>query len=821
MNEQPSWTKKEIGLLNTVLVLAQWDKRLPRYIAKLFRDRDQYAKALEQIRWGLAQTEPGQIPALQTATNTLTTDEWKSLYTSIAGAGPLRDLFKSETDPFADITHDQMLVMAGLSDISTDPQTMFYTRDEAFMEVLSATRQLTPPDTNKFIMDGLERFLYLGEGGDQLAQLVYDLACSSNWQVVLASLRDRRDYTEGGSSLAAQTLDQWNRTLTSELRPRIFGPNYVSRVPQELVRLAWEGRSLFAEASNDVPEEISDPAARRKHLAAAAFPLFGRDYPERLDKVRSNLQLRFDVAQHLTDVRRFAKMDAFVYSWPKVASLARARYKSLEYVEECFIERRARPSETELKLNGAVELYELIAADPQLVGFLDLLPRFGEIDENLFIGYKPMASVSVDAPPLSGAASFSTAPPPDTASKGPLISAAPSLNVVTVKLEKVSPAQQSLASPPPATSTYQVTLSAPHKAGIALESTTATIQLDVSGLVQEMLKIIGSSSPDNLQAFLKDFFMRTGGESKVLLHRAGTRLFEAIFNPTMRSAFTMALEGDQKVRVVVHAETNELVYLPWEWLPDPAQGDPLVRLPRFSLIRANPDSPLTSLSPLTLPLRFLAVMPNPRGLRTLNFDKSVSMLESVLTSDKAEMVLLLNQLATFENLIHRLETLKPQVVHFEGHIESLLEQGPQASPPGTVPPLSPKRALLLGASTGPPTFVDPEAFGKALADAGVQLLVFGNNDLSAFYDNPIADIASTLVEKGLPAVLASTRGVDDVTAGDFMSAFYLSFFQGATLEQALSDARTRISRRGGDWSAFALFANPNVLDFFSPLRLAS
>src|SRR4030095_11975013 len=132
---------------------------------------------------------------------------------------------------------------------------------------------------------------------------------SSDWQVVLASLRDRRDYTEGS---ATQILERWNQTLTPELRTRIFSPNYLCRVPQELVRLAYEGRALFNEAHATFAADLDDPAARGKRLAAAALPLFDRDHAAELNIVRANLQLRFDVVRYLTDVRRFAKMDAFV-----------------------------------------------------------------------------------------------------------------------------------------------------------------------------------------------------------------------------------------------------------------------------------------------------------------------------------------------------------------------------------------------------------------------------------------------------------------------------------------------------------------------------
>jgi hypothetical protein len=54
-----------------------------------------------------------------------------------------------------------------------------------------------------------------------------------------------------------------------------------------------------------------------------------------------------------------------------------------------------------------------------------------------------------------------------------------------------------------------------------------------------------------------------------------------------------------------------------------------------------------------------------------------------------------------------------------------------------------------------------------------------------------------------------------------MVEFYGSFLQGVTMELAVSEARSRIARRGGDWSAFTIFANPSVLDYFAPIHAAS
>jgi len=74
-----------------------------------------------------------------------------------------------------------------------------------------------------------------------------------------------------------------------------------------------------------------------------------------------------------------------------------------------------------------------------------------------------------------------------------------------------------------------------------------------------------------------------------------------------------------------------------------------------------------------------------------------------------------------------------------------------------------------------------------------------------------------LLAFGIPAVLAPIRAIDDTTATSLTSEFYRAFLAGNNLEQSLYIARRKVASKGGDWTPFALFADPSVLDFFQPL----
>ena len=90
--------------------------------------------------------------------------------------------------------------------------------------------------------------------------------------------------------------------------------------------------------------------------------------------------------------------------------------------------------------------------------------------------------------------------------------------------------------------------------------------------------------------------------------------------------------------------------------------------------------------------------------------------------------------------------------------------------------------------------------------------------MAQMYENLGARTAIQLVKQGVPAVIAPMRAIDDASATTFTTEFYRAFLQGNTLESALHIARRKLASKGGDWSVFALFANPAYLDHFQLLR---
>jgi CHAT domain-containing protein len=160
--------------------------------------------------------------------------------------------------------------------------------------------------------------------------------------------------------------------------------------------------------------------------------------------------------------------------------------------------------------------------------------------------------------------------------------------------------------------------------------------------------------------------------------------------------------------------------------------------------------------------------------------------------------------ATLGNVGRELQTFKPHVVHFEGYLMN-----------SSTPDPNDTSITFYFGSNG---YMSVEAFAYFLKNNGVQLLVVGRNSMAALYQNLGARATFRLIQEGVPAVIAPMRAIDDASATTFTTEFYRAFLQGNSLESSLHLARRKLASKGGDWSVFALFADPAQLDHFQLLR---
>ncbi len=797
MNQQsPTDPKLTIEWLNRLVMMAQWPGRLPFCLVRLYGAPESYQSFLTQVRTGATDDTDDTDQTVNTAR--------EKLLEAIAKWPALKELFASDEDPFAGAPVEQLQLLAGVSDITTDPQRMVWSRNGTFVAVVEALRQSQDFEPEALIVDGCYQFFTLLETDEEVAEMLYNLAGEPYWLVVMASLRDGRDYTGNEELIVSQVLRHWQAKLTKELRSLLFAPRHLSRAPAKLIRMAWNNQQLFTEARNSIPATQRDqkPEEERRQVVNESLKLFRENATADYQEIVGDLIVLATVARHYINVRKFAKLDGFVYTWPEIARLAMSNYPALEYVEDLLVNRKPRPVDADLDTREARDLYELCVKNDRLIRFLRLRPRFAEIDDDELRRYRPLAPVTISAASVqaatrgaSGTADFPSSPSPDTTPPP-----APPKSLENSYIEIVP---EYAATPANADEQfYALSFSglgrtfAGHKFGLIIK------------LLEQVRAAVGVGSDNELQNVLRDLFATSPIQAEARLSRAGTVLLNQVFSQDMQGLFGNLDLFNRPLRVVVRSNDSEPHYLPWEWLPSLSPSQVFLSTPEHSVVRhiAPPTDTTTQemSSPLITPLRLMSIIPSAPVGQRFTSDITIRALQGIMSEGPVQYMPLTRSGATSDNIIISLNPFKPQIVHFEGFLNTSNIDVDDAD-----------IEFYFGIDN---PVVSINAFAQDLTNNGVQLLVIGRNSMARIYQNFGVRMALQLIKQGVPAVIAPMRAIDDASATTFTTEFYRAFLQGNTLESSLQIARRKLASKGGDWSVFALFANPTLLDHFQLLR---
>jgi CHAT domain-containing protein len=435
-----------------------------------------------------------------------------------------------------------------------------------------------------------------------------------------------------------------------------------------------------------------------------------------------------------------------------------------------------------------------------LIRFLRLKPYFSEIDEDELRQYRPLAPIVItDSPPQSPAEQARSG---DFAPQQQPASPAPPKRFVNCVLN-IKRRSEDLSE---SETTYDVALS-----GLDRPIVTTTA-FSVRNLLDEIRSAMGATSDVNLQEVLKELFSSAPTLAEDRMARGGSILEDRIFSNEMQAEIHNLVVNGDRLRLIINSPDGEIHFLPWEWLPTRSTPGVLLGSPDCSIVRAtlatpaNLASPLlaTTTAPIFPPLSLLGIFPSaPKGRRYTS-EQTVHDL-TPLMSEGGEYKLLVESDATLTNIERYLPDLKPQVVHFEGYTSTTSTTGFESD----------QLRILL--SKPDHEGIPAEVFGTLLKDKGVQLLVAGRNSTARLYDNRIAIAVLRMLKAGLPAIISPIRAIADASASTFTIEFYRAFLQENTLEGALHIARRKLASKGGDWSVFALFADPSRLDSFQLL----
>ncbi|HEU4396787.1 MAG TPA: CHAT domain-containing protein [Actinomycetota bacterium] len=283
----------------------------------------------------------------------------------------------------------------------------------------------------------------------------------------------------------------------------------------------------------------------------------------------------------------------------------------------------------------------------------------------------------------------------------------------------------------------------------------------------------------------------------------GGQLFAALFHDDLHESLLRSLgeaEHQQRgLRIRLRlSECPELAELPWEFLYDQQRNRFLSLSRRTPLVRylALPDPPRSlAVSP---PLRVLVMIASPNGYPELDVEQEWGKLKEALggleQAGRVELERL--ELATLAALHHRLRGDDAyHIFHFIGH--------------GGFDPQRQDGVLLFEDEQGREFAVTGEKLGTLLNDHGPMRLVVLNACEGARGDatDPFAGTAQSLMQQGLPAVVAMQFEITDEAAIIFAHELYAAVADGLPLDAALSEARRAIFFTGNavEWGTPVLY----------------
>ena len=299
----------------------------------------------------------------------------------------------------------------------------------------------------------------------------------------------------------------------------------------------------------------------------------------------------------------------------------------------------------------------------------------------------------------------------------------------------------------------------------------------------------------------------------------GGKLYGAVFQDELRDMLQRSLSLTHAEHIGMRLrlrliDAPELANLPWEFLYDPRHKRFLAQSRRTPLVRYLdlPEPPHT-LS-VEGPLRLLVMISNPSGYEPLDVEKEWEAVTSALAQRQAEGRVVVERLpANMRALRARLRREEFHVLHFIGH--------------GFYKPDWGDGVLVMEDRDGLPHEVLGEDLGGLLNEYDQMRLAVLNACEGARNgaSDPFAGIAQSLIQQGLPAVVAMQFEITDQAAIIFARELYAAIADSYPLEAALAEARGAIRDEGNliEWGTPVLYSRApdgRLFDLTGPGRIS-
>lgn len=325
---------------------------------------------------------------------------------------------------------------------------------------------------------------------------------------------------------------------------------------------------------------------------------------------------------------------------------------------------------------------------------------------------------------------------------------------------------------------------------------------------------------------LENFILRLGksprntrrieSEEMQAIQRFGQRMFDTVFSGSVRECFSASMQlvdSEQilglrvKLRLV---DVPELADLPWEYLYHSGQRRFIALSSHTPVVRyldlPRPVKPIT----IAPPLRILAIASDPIDYPRLNIQEEKSKLHSALKGMIETGLTELDWLpsANLESLQKYLRRYEVNALHFIGHggFDSRVQDG-----------------VLI--------FEGEQNRGKIVAAAHLAALLHDHRPLRLVVLNacegartsradPFGGTAASLIQQGIPAVVAMQFEITDKAAIIFAKEFYEAIADGYPVDAAITEARKAIFVSGNEieWGVPVLYLRSRSAQIFEILR---